>query len=278
MNNKKNKYPASEDIKLIIELGTQLWPDRYGEACRYMDQHLASGQAPRTPDAHAIDDTVKWLQWTPDNFFRSDKKHFAKKDLFVITVDNTVIRYRINCHKFSPPRIMQKYKLPSGSKYLYIGAIVDGAGSAYSIGDNARAVFDNLIRHHPDIVYIIKVSSEYCMTTDKFVGVRLSPRRDSEKDVEARLLEASKNPETFYDECMKYVPLESSAVRPDGSVIRSGWEMEWEPTKNAHMFKNKLLLSEMLECTKPHLWEYTRDIVDFNGEPLKSPFGTVDDL
>ena len=257
-----DKYPTNNEMKLVISVAP-VDDD-------YISPYVLSSCFERAY-GNAAADTVFHVHYGYGRGFRSDRKHIKKDNLFVITADNTVIRYLVNTCKLNSAKIMQKYRLPKGSKYIYIGGAAASGGTHFEIGDNARNVFDKLTPLKPKTVEIFKISADYCMPLGKTFN-------DSDADIDDYLIKCSKDQSTFYDEYMRFMPYEVSDVAPDGTVLGSACDIRDNLAKNAHMVNDPFWYSQMLTWQKPHLWDYA-DYVFFEEGPDKpNAFGTVDEL
>ena len=255
-----DNFPTNDEMKLVI-------------CCGQFDGRMYTTMLTRGGVVHdnALADTLKRVHYGYGRGFRSDRKHIKKDNLFVITTDNVVIHFLANRLKLGSAKIVQKYKLPEGSKYIYIGGAVASGGTHYIIGDNARSIFDKLMSLKPNTVDILKISAEYCLPVTKIFN-------DNDVDIDEHLVECSKDQSTFYNEYMKYMPYEASTVAPDGTVLESACDIRDNLAKNEHMVNDPFWYSQMLTWQKPHLWDYTDYLFFEEGPDKPNAFGTVDEL
>lgn len=256
-----NKFPTNDKLKLAIAFRIE-----GDDIC----ENLLLGDLSQDTKSNIAEHALSLMHYEYPRAYRNARKRTPKEDLFIVTTDNTVIRYRVNPHKFGSAKIMQKYKLPENSKYLYIGAIMCN-GAHFAIGDNATNVFNHLQRLSTSQIEIVKISSKYCLPATK-------PYNVLDKDVNEYLVECSKSQESFYDEYMRFMPYESSVVEPDGIVSSSVCPVADYPAKNAHMVNDPFWYSKMLQCKLPHLWDHTNYVYYEDGPDLKNPFGTIEEL
>ena len=189
-----NKFPPNDELKLVISFHINEFYNGDNQVLGIDDNPLL-GISPRNGETNVAKHTLKLMHYVPDYGYRSVRKKTPKEELIIVTTDNTVIRYRVNPLKLGSAKIMQKYKAPGNSKYMYIGAVVCN-GMHFDMGDNAVDVFNRLQRISATKVQIIKISTNYCLPATK-------PYTTLDKDIDKYLVECSKNPETFYDEYMK---------------------------------------------------------------------------
>ena len=264
-----NKFPPNDELKLVIACHIETFYND-GNLVLGIDDNPLLGTPPRNAETNVAEYALKLMHHVPDYGYRSVRKKMPKKDLIVVTTDNTVIRYRVNPLKLGSAKIMQKYKAPENSKYMYIGAI-ECNGMHFDMGDNAVDVFNRLQRLSHAQVQIIKISTNYCLPATK-------PYTVLDKDIDKHLVECSKNPETFYDEYMRFMPYESSTVKPDGTVTGSVCPAANYPVKNAYMVNNPFWYDKMLQWDLPHHWDHVDYEYYEEGPVLENPFGTVEAL
>lgn len=274
------KFPSNEETKLIFTVRTdghncsRLSDDEHGLVSYFRISYPNEGGSTK----NFIEFNVEKDHDIHGAIYRSDRKRAKKVDIFLITTDNVVIRYRLNPLKLGSAKIMQKYRLPDDSKYIYIAGTYKNGGAHFEIGDTAKDCFTKLSKLRPRECQIFKISAEYCMRPNGIYGLQANPTNVEHKEIEKHLIECSKNPATYYDECMKYVPFELSFVEPYGTVSKSSWAIDWCSSKNAHMFSNPYWYTQMLTWECPHLWDF--DDVEVNNPELiiDDTFGTIDDL
>lgn len=273
------QFPPNDKMKLIFTVRTDdfakhVKDDKHHLISYFGDIYLDVG----SPTKNYMDAVIEELHAEYHFIFRSERKHKKKVDIFLVTTDNDVIRYQVNPLKRGSVKIMQKYKPAVDDQYIYVGGAYEAGGAHFELGGSAKEVFIKLMRMQPDRVDIFKISVEYCMRPGDIFGAQTIPTTDKHKAIEAHLIQCSKNWETFYRECMMYIPYEVSFINPDGTVSASYWEIDWSPSKNAHMMANPYWRAKMLDAKIPHLW----DFVDFKCEHpnliIDDTFGTVDDL
>lgn len=215
--------------------------------------------------------------------YRTKQKYIY--DIFVLTTDNQIICYSVNARKRGAVRVMTRRSVDTTKPFVYIG--YGSTGCAYIIDDNAVSVFNGLIKIDSGTMTICKISTEYALPADyQFAGINLGGGiydAEREEEINARLIEAAKDKETFYKECMKYVPMEMSEVDRTGRVLTSTWMLGNQYQKNEHMFKQDGWHEIMTTFERPHFWDFDvyslfhdvpEELVDCDG----NPFGTVEEL
>lgn len=264
------KFPSNDKMKLIIgiTIGDSISTPR-------PLVEVLSGVVPEKAD-NAVADAIQCVHYTYGCGFRNERKHRMCEDLFVVTTDNRIIRYRTNKRKTNSVKMMGTYDCRG--EYMYIGCVFSSGGLHYAIGNSAREVFNKLLVHRPKSVRIVKISSKYCMPVTKMFGKAYCPDTPENADIDKYLTECSKDQSTFYQECMKYVPCEISSVRPDGVVGVSVWPIGDSLSKNAHMVNDPFWYSQMLKWDKPHFWDHLDYVIYNEGPDKPNAFGTVDEL
>lgn len=216
--------------------------------------------------------------------FRSVRRKHRKEDFIALTAANQLIWLQTKTNQMREvPRIMEKWTIPEGAKYVYIGSVKHPAPEYIS-----RFLFDtDEVRLHQRLLRMakgsasfefLKLSTQYSHAADyRFTAVYYRGDYISPEDqavIDALNTFPKDNPLAFYDECMKHVPYEAYTVDRQGNRTGSYWATSHPLGKGIADFLNLETYCKMNRF-KTDIYEWERYSSDMEDD---DDFGNIYDI